>query len=64
MDGSYTEGWYNHPNLGLIKIYVSGSQVWVFQCYTKSAQKALSKERPLDGWTWALSEPANVDQEI
>lgn len=63
MDGSYTEGWYNHPNMGLIKIYVSG-QAWVFQCYTQSAQKALSKERPLDGWTWALSEPADVDKEI
>lgn len=58
MDGTFTEGWFNHPNLGLIKIYLSSGD-WVYQCYTKNGQKALSKERPLDSWTWALSEPAD-----
>lgn len=56
MDGMYTEGWYEHPNLGRIKIVLKGAD-WIYQCYTKSGQKALSKERPLDTWTWALSEP-------
>lgn len=60
MDGSYKEGWYSHPSLGLIKIFLS-SQNWVFQCYTQNGQKALSRERPLDGWTWALSEPADLE---
>ena len=58
MDGTFIEGWFNHPNLGLIKIYLTGGD-WVYQCYTKNGQKAVSKERPLDSWTWALSEPAD-----
>ncbi|OKY76766.1 MAG: hypothetical protein BM485_01465 [Desulfobulbaceae bacterium DB1] len=57
MDGQYKPGWYIHPNLALIKIYQSG-QSWVYRCYSSSGQKALSKERPLDQWTWALSEPS------
>ena len=57
MDGMFAEGWYEHPSLGLIKIYLKSGE-WVYQCYTKNGQKALSKERPLDSWTWALSEPS------
>ncbi|OGQ98437.1 MAG: hypothetical protein A2505_06425 [Deltaproteobacteria bacterium RIFOXYD12_FULL_55_16] len=60
MDGPHIEGWYEHPNLGLIRIFLKGSS-WVFQCYTHNGQKALSKERPLDIWTWALSEQATGD---
>ena len=60
MDGSFSEGWFNHPNLGLIRIYTKGAE-WVYQCYTKNGKRALSKERPLDGWTWALSEPSEME---
>ena len=56
MEGGYQEGWYVHPNLGLIKVIFSNKK-WVFRCYTDSGSKPLSKERPLDPWTWALSEP-------
>ena len=56
MDGSFAEGWYNHPNLGLIKIFLKEGRDWVYQCYTKNGEKPLSKDRPLDSWTWALSE--------
>ncbi|MDZ7641098.1 MAG: hypothetical protein U5J62_03605 [Desulfurivibrio sp.] len=59
MEGTYQEGWYNHPTLGLIRIYVSGTD-WVYVCYTRNGKKALSKERPLDGWTWALSEASHA----
>lgn len=55
MDGQFKEGWYNHPNLGLIKISEKGSS-WVYRCYTRNGQKPVSKERALDTWTWALSE--------
>jgi len=57
MDGTFTEGWFTHPSQGLIRVFLKGGE-WVFQCYTKNGQKALSKERPLDSWTWALSESA------
>jgi len=57
MDGAMTPGWYNHPQLGLIKIFTNKHNEWVYQCYSKSGTKALSKERPLDQWTWALCEP-------
>ena len=57
MDGAYKDGWYIHPSLGLIKISLNDHE-WVYQCYSQNAQKALSKERPLDSWTWALSEEA------
>ncbi len=57
MDGKYQEGWFNHPNHGLIKIFLSEKRgEWVYQCYSNSGAKALSMERPLDQWTWALSE--------
>lgn len=60
MDGQYIPGWYIHPNLGLIKIYQRDA-TWVYQCYTKSGSKPVSRERPLDQWTWALSEPKGFD---
>ena len=60
MDGTYTEGWFTHPTQGLIRVFLKGGE-WVFQCYTKNGQKALSKERPLDSWTWALSEAEQQD---
>ena len=60
MEGTYQEGWYSHPNLGLIRVFISGPD-WVYVCYTKNAQKPLSKERDLDSWTWALSEPAHIE---
>ncbi|MFA7382166.1 MAG: hypothetical protein WC001_01810 [Desulfurivibrionaceae bacterium] len=60
MDGTYTEGWFTHPNQGLIKIFRNETG-WYYRCYTKNGQKALSKERPLDNWTWALSEAASQD---
>ncbi|MBI5559175.1 MAG: hypothetical protein HY885_16250 [Deltaproteobacteria bacterium] len=60
MDGQFKSGWYIHPNLALIKISQKG-QLWVYQCYTASGQKAISKERPLDQWTWALSEPSREE---
>lgn len=56
MDGSFEDGWYKHPTLGLIKIFQKNNS-WVYQCYTTSGEKPLSKDRPLDQWTWALSEP-------
>lgn len=61
MEGSYKEGWYHHPSLGLIRVFVSGSD-WVYVCYTRNGKKALSKERTIDGWTWALSEPAHASE--
>ncbi|MBI4792461.1 MAG: hypothetical protein HY789_07020 [Deltaproteobacteria bacterium] len=57
MDGHFKPGWYIHPSLALIKIYQK-DQNWVYQCYTASGQKSISKERPLDQWVWALSEPS------
>lgn len=64
MEGPYKEGWYTHPNLGLIKI-TRGEADMVYQCYTKNAQKPLSKERPLDAWTWTLSEEElNIKEKI
>jgi len=55
MEGNYESGWYNHPSLGLIRVYPNGPD-WVYRCYNKNGDKPLSKERPLDQWTWALSE--------
>ncbi|MBU0483255.1 MAG: hypothetical protein KKB30_01910 [Proteobacteria bacterium] len=62
MDGSYEPGLYNHPTLGLIKIFLTEDN-WVYQCYTQKGTKALSNPRPLDVWTWALSEPKAEDEE-
>ena len=59
MDGTFKNGWYNHPSLGLIKIFLNDISEWVYQCYAQNGHKPLSKERPLDSWTWALSEPTN-----
>lgn len=62
MDGTYSEGWFTHPNHGLIRIFFkSGEGEWVYQCYSQNGQKALSKERPLDSWTWALSDATHKD---
>lgn len=60
MDGTFTEGWFTHPNHGLIRVF-SKNGGWLYQCYTKNGQKALSKERLLDQWVWALSEAADQD---
>ena len=61
MDGKYKEGWFKHPNLGLIKIFINEEKgEWVYQCYTESGSKVLSNERPLDQWVWALSEPRDT----
>lgn len=57
MDGAFSEGWFQHPNLGLIKIHKTSAQSWVYVCYTSSGSKAVSKERPLDAWTWTLCQP-------
>ncbi|MFH7319168.1 hypothetical protein ACHHRT_01005 [Desulfurivibrio sp. D14AmB] len=59
MEGSFREGWFKHPTLGLIRIFIKGPD-WVYVCYTSNGEKALSKERPLDSWTWALSEPSGA----
>ncbi|MGM0680732.1 MAG: hypothetical protein ACQES8_00695 [Thermodesulfobacteriota bacterium] len=55
MHGEFQEGWYKHPSLGIVKIFRNGDN-WVYQCYTTNQKKALSHERPLDTWTWALCE--------
>lgn len=55
MHGEFQEGWYEHPTLGIIKIFRNNDS-WVYQCYTTNQKKALSKERTLDPWTWALCE--------
>lgn len=60
MEGNYRAGWFNHPTLDLIKVFMSNRD-WVYQCYTKNGQKAVSKEKTLDPWTWALAEAAYVD---
>ena len=57
MEGPVKEGLYNHPSQGVIKIFHKENESWVFQCYTKNGQKAISREKSLDTWTWALSEP-------
>ncbi len=57
MDGKIKTGWYVHPNLSLIKVYEKNG-AWVYQCYKRNGSKAISKERDLDQWTWALSEPS------
>lgn len=60
MDGAYEAGWYYHPQIGLIKIHESGDKGWVYVCYSESGQTALSREKPLDAWTWALCMPKDV----
>ncbi len=58
MDGGFKEGWYKHHTLGLIRVFVDRTGSWVYQCYTKNGAKPLSRPRPMDSWTWALSEEA------
>ena len=55
MDGNFRECWMEHPSLGLIKVFQDDLD-WVYQCYTRNGQKPVSKEKPLDSWTWALAE--------
>ena len=55
MDGSYKDGMYTHPSLGLIKIFIDDGE-WVYQCYTSNGAKPVSNPKPLDQWTWAMSE--------
>ncbi len=56
MDGQFAEGWYKHPQLGLLKIFMDKTKSWVYQCYTSNGAKPLSKEKDLDQWTWVLCE--------
>lgn len=58
MDGQITAGWYRHPKLGLIKIFENDKRSWVYQCYSESGTRALSKEKNMDNWTWALCDRA------
>jgi hypothetical protein len=62
MDGQITAGWYRHPKLGLIKIFDNAKRNWVYQCYSESGMRALSKEKEIDQWTWALCDPAPTPQ--
>jgi len=57
MDGQVTAGWYRHPKLGLIKIFENKNRLWVYQCFSESRARALSLEKEMDKWTWALCEP-------
>lgn len=63
MEGKFSEGWYQHPTMGLIRVYVNGGD-WVYVCYTRNGQKPLSKERKMDSWSWALSEPAHTPSSL
>ncbi len=55
MEGSFEAGWYEHNTLGLIKIaYLDGK--WIYQCYKSNGSKPISKKKPLDQWTWTMSE--------
>lgn len=56
MDGAVTPGWYDHPQLGLIKIFQKNHE-WVYVCYSHNGEKALSRPKPIDQWLWALSKP-------
>ena len=56
MEGQMNSGWYKHPQLGLIKIYSNDRHEWVYICYSDSGTRVLSKEKPMDSWTWALCE--------
>lgn len=58
MDGQITAGWYRHPKLGLIKVFENDKRAWVYQCYSESGTRALSKEKSVDNWTWALCDRA------
>jgi len=62
MDRQITPGWYRHPKLGLIKVFQSNVKGWVYQCYSESGARALSMEKPVDPWTWALCYPARVEE--
>jgi len=54
MDGQINPGFYRHPKLGLIKVFANEKQDWVYQCYSDSGSRALSTEKLIDNWTWAL----------
>ncbi len=58
MEGGFKEGWYSHQSMGLIKVFQNRNDAWVYQCYTTNGTKALSRERPMDSWIWALSQEA------
>ncbi len=57
MHGVFQEGWYEHPTLGIIKVF-KNNNLWAYQCYTNNQKKALSRERAMDPWVWALCETA------
>ncbi len=54
MDGPIKEGWFRHPQQGLINVFIGKKGTWAFQCYSDNGSRVLSKERDLDQWTWAL----------
>ncbi len=51
MDGQIREGWYNHPQLGLIKVFTDKYGSWVYQCYMKSGARPCQKKNL---WTVGL----------
>ncbi|MBA3013737.1 MAG: hypothetical protein FP815_02160 [Desulfobulbaceae bacterium] len=63
MDGQISAGWYRHPKLGLIKIYQNNKQAWAYQCFSDSGTRALSREKSLDTWTWALCDRSPIEDE-
>lgn len=64
MDGQIIAGWYRHPKLGLIKIFERNNRAWVYQCYSDSGARALSMEKSMDAWTWALCDPAPMKESM
>jgi len=54
MEGPYAVGWYRHPSLGLIRVFVEKG-VWLYRCYSESGDRVLSRDKTLDSWTWAFS---------
>jgi hypothetical protein len=54
MEGPIKEGWFRHPQQGLINIFRNKKNDWVYQCYSDNGSSVLSRERELDPWTWAL----------
>lgn len=58
MDGSIREGFYRHPQQGLIRISEKDG-AWVFHCFSADGSRQLTmKGKKVDNWLWALSEEA------
>ena len=60
MEGPFQPGWYYHNTLGLIKISQTNGS-WYYQCYKSNGSKPISNKKPLDQWTWAMSEEEERD---